>query len=106
MAHEVTYKIPGELRPVQQDFLGILPSTDSTLSADSTVTVTNSAGDSVTGFAVNVARSTTILSCDLTGGTHGEDYRVAFNAKGATSFKVRTRILEVRVRTDPPSSMS
>ena len=105
MAHEVIYKIPSELRPVTMDFTGVLPSTDATLSADSTVTVTKTGGATVTDFAVNKSLATLVVSCDLAGGTHGEDYRVAFNAKGATSLKIRTRILEVRVRTDTPSSV-
>ena len=106
MAHKVVYISPGELYPGSFDFTGILPSTDAALNSASTVTATKSDGTNATGLISNISSATALtVSCDLQGVTHGEDYTVIFSAKGSTSLKVRHQILELRVRTNPPSSL-
>ena len=102
MAHEVAEKSTTELRPYQFDFTGVLPSTDATLDAVSTVLAYDSSGALISSTIVtNIARTGVILSCDLQNGSNGEDYKVVFQAKGGTSAKTRERVLELRVRNNP-----
>ena len=101
MANDIIYASPdGEVVNYQFDFSPDLPS-DSALTAIASgtdVTAAKFDGTAVNGIISNKAKSGLLLSCDITPATDGEEYRVKFVGKGATSSNVIVKILEVRSR--------
>jgi hypothetical protein len=104
MAHDVIYvNSQSELVKYQFDFGDEESlSTDSALTdigSGSTITAYDSAGtDKSSTVLSSKTRTAMILSVKIGAVTDGEDYRVEFVGKGATSSNVITKVLEVRAR--------
>ena len=104
MAHDVIYvNSQSELIKYQFDFGDEESlSTDSALTdigAGSTISAFSSPGTDVSATILSSkTRTSMILSVKIGSVTDGEDYRVEFVGKGATSSNVVTKVLEVRAR--------
>ncbi len=104
MAHDVIYVNPAsELQSYQFNFADEDSlSTDSALSdigSGSTITAYDSAAaDQSATILSSKARTAMVLSVKIGSVVDGEDYRIEFVGKGATSLNLVTKVLEVRAR--------
>ena len=98
MAHEVIEKHPDSefLHPV--DFTDELPD-DTSVTASSTVTAVDSDGDAASAVVGTVSQSGMSLRAVVQGGENGEDYLYTFTARGNSTSRDATKLVEVRVRT-------
>lgn len=98
MAQDVIYKRTTEDIPYTFDFTLDLPSTDSSVTLVSII-ATNTAGtDSSSTVLSGSAASGKTLTTVLQAGTEGDDYVIRATARGATSSRDFTKVVEMRVR--------
>ena len=101
MAQFLLYKRPAEVIPYTADFTDLLPS-DTELDSTSKAQALDTADEDQTSFLVQsaiVTAGSKILTITLMNGLNGEDYTVYLNGVGATTKKLHSLILEVRVRS-------
>jgi len=102
MAQDVIYLNPqGEVQTYAFDFADDLPG-DTALSdigSGSTITAFSSPGTDVSSTILSSkTRTAMVLSVKVGAVTEGEDYRIEFLGKGATTTQLFNKVLEVRAR--------
>lgn len=98
MAQDVIYKRTTEDIPYTFDFTDDLPSADSTVTLVGIVATSTAGTDSSATVLSGSAASGKTLTTVMQAGTDGEDYVVRATARGATSSRDFTKVVELRVR--------
>ena len=98
MAMDVVYKRTTEDVPYTFDFTDLLPSTDATVTLVSVIATDTAGVDKSSTVLSGSAAATKTLTTVLQAGLEGEDYVVRATARGATSGRDFTQVIEMRVR--------
>ncbi|MCI0565366.1 MAG: hypothetical protein MN733_43430 [Nitrososphaera sp.] len=99
MAHEVLYKNPSDEVLYSVDFTDELPN-DTALDAGSDVSAVDSDGTDASATVLGTESETGMtVTAVLQAGSDGEDYRITFTARGSTTTRDATKIVEMRVRS-------